>query len=216
LQVWDVRRRKIVNTSVLDAIPTDLTFSPDGKTLAVAVTDGLGTGSALEILSLPSLRQLKKIPAPAGISVKFSPDGRLLAFGDGGGRLWLYDTRTWRPRGRPLLAHTGAVATVNFSPDGQTLATTSDDGSTRLWDLPSGRPIGTALPGFAKRYVAAAFVDGGTHLVTLDDDGRGDLWDIRPLSWARRACQVAGRTLTSAEWNDALPERAYAPACTRR
>jgi WD40 repeat protein/DNA-binding SARP family transcriptional activator len=216
LQVWDVRRRKIVNTSVLDAIPTDLTFSPDGKTLAVAVTDGLGTGSALEILSLPSLRQLKKIPAPAGTSVKFSPDGRLLAFGDGGGRVWLYDTRTWRPRGRPLLAHTAAVATVNFSPDGQTLATTSDDGMTRLWDLPSGRPIGTALPGLAQRYVAAAFVDDGTHLVTLDDNGRGDLWDIQPPSWARRACAVAARTLTRAEWNDALPERTYAPACTPR
>ena len=32
----------------------------------------------------------------------------------------------------------------------------------------------------------------------------------------RRACAVAGRTLTRAEWNDALPERTYAPACARR
>jgi tRNA(Ile)-lysidine synthase len=81
--------------------------------------------------------------------VQFSPDGRLLAFGDVQGRIWLYDTRSWRPRGRPLPAHAGAVATVNFSPDGQTLATTSGDGTTRLWDVPSGRPIGTALPGLA-------------------------------------------------------------------
>ena len=113
----------------------------------------------------------------------------------------------------PLVAHTGAVDTVNFSPDGRTLATTSDDGTTRLWEIPSGRPIGTALPGLAQHDTAAAFVDGGHRLVTLQDTGRGNLWDIQPQSWARRACQVAGRTLTRAEWNDALPERAYAPAC---
>jgi WD40 repeat protein len=164
-------------------------------------------------LSIPSLKQLTKIPTPAGTSVRFSPDGHLLAFGDVHGRVWLYDTATGKLRGRPLLAHTGAVTTVNFSPDGQTLATTSDDGTTRLWDVPSGRPTGTALPGFPQRYVAAAFVDGGTHLVTLDDNGRGYLWDIRPRSWARRACEVAGRALTRAEWDDALPQLTYAPAC---
>ena len=148
--------------------------------------------------------------------MRFSPDGRLLVFGDEQGRVQLYDTRTWRPRGPPLVGHTGGVVTANISPDGQTLVTTSDDGTTRLWDVSSGRPIGTALPGPAQHYVAAAFVDHGTHLVTLYDDGRGYLWDIRPQFWARRACAVAGRTLTRAEWKDALPERTYAPACSRR
>jgi WD40 repeat protein len=105
------------------------------------------------------------------------------------------------------------VDTVNLSPDGQTLATTSDDGTTRLWDIASGRPIGAALPGPAQHEVAAAFVDSGSRLVTLYDNGRGRVWDINPRSWARRACRIAGRPLTRAEWNDALPERAYAPAC---
>jgi hypothetical protein len=63
---------------------------------------------------------------------------------------------------------------------------------------------------------AAAFVDGGSHLVTLDDNGRGYLWNIAPGSWARWACEVAGRMLTQAEWSDALPERKYAPACAAR
>jgi hypothetical protein len=100
-----------------------------------------------------------------------------------------------------------------LSPDDRTLATTSSDGTTQLWDTPSGRPIGDALPGVADHPVSAAFVEGGTHLVTLYDDGRGYLWDLRPQSWARRACEVAGRTLTRAEWQTALPERDYAPAC---
>ena len=38
-------------------------------------------------------------------------------------------------------------------------------------------------------------------------------WDVRPSSWSRHACAVAGRTLTRAEWQDALPGRDYEPAC---
>jgi WD40 repeat protein len=218
LRLWDVRRRRIVKAPDLPpyAIAADVTFSPDGTKLAAAVPEANSGATSIEILSVPRLAQLKTVHAPAGKTLQFSPDGRLLVFGDVQGRVWFYDTRTWRPRGRPLVAHTRAVATVNFSPDGQTLATTSDDGTTRLWDVASGRPIGAALPGLSEHQAAAAFVDGGSHLVTLHDNGRGYLWDISPQSWARRACQVAGRTLTRTEWNDALPERPYAPACTAR
>jgi WD40 repeat protein len=217
LLLWDVRRRTVVSTYDSQyGVAADVTFSPDGRKLAVPVKDPNGVGTGIEILSVPRLAHLKTVRAPAGRSLRFSPDGSLLVFGDEQGRVWRYDTRTWKPRGRPLVAHTRPVATVNLSPDGQTLATTSDDGTTRLWDVASGRPIGAVLPGLAGHDLAAAFVDGGTHLVTLHDNGRGFLWDIQPRSWARRACQVAGRTLTRAEWDDALPERTYAPACAAR
>jgi WD40 repeat protein/DNA-binding SARP family transcriptional activator len=218
LELWDVHSRRRAYATLLSprtATPTDVTFSPDGTKLAAAMIDPEGA-TAIEIFSVPQLAQLKTLPADAGTSLRFSPDGRLLVFGDVRGRVWLYDTRTWTPRGNQLVAHTGAIVTVSFSPGGRTLATTSDDGTTRLWDVPSGRPIGTALPGPAQHYVAAAFVGGGTHLVTLNDEGHGSLWDIQAESWARRACEVAGRTLTRAEWDDALPERPYAPACAPR
>jgi WD40 repeat protein len=136
-------------------------------------------------------------------------------YGDDAGRAWVFDTRTWT-HGAPLEGHTGAIVTVNLSPDGATLATTSADGTTRLWDLASGRAIGTPLPGIPNHSVSAAFVDGGRQLATVYDNGRGYLWDVAPESWARRACTVAGRTLTRAEWKDALPERGYAPECAQR
>jgi hypothetical protein len=44
-------------------------------------------------------------------------------------------------------------------------------------------------------------------------DGRAYLSDIRPASLARHACEVAGRRLTRAEWDEFLPGRAYDPAC---
>ena len=169
----------------------------------------------MDVVSVPQLELLTHVRAPAGDWGQFSRDGRTLLYGDDAGRAWLYDTRTWRPRGRVLAGHTGPVVTVNLSPDGRMLATTGPRRHDAVVDVAAGRPIGTALPGIAGHDVAAAFVGGGTHLVTVDDHGRGFSWDVRPRSWAQRACDVAGRTLTRAEWDDALPNRTYAPACGR-
>ena len=39
------------------------------------------------------------------------------------------------------------------------------------------------------------------------------LEELRPAALEQRACDIAGRRLTRAEWSAALPDRAYAPAC---
>jgi WD40 repeat protein/class 3 adenylate cyclase/tRNA A-37 threonylcarbamoyl transferase component Bud32 len=218
LRLWDARRRRLVNSSELSPYPlaADMAFTPDSTKLAVIALDAPTGGAFVEVLSVPQLSQLKTVRVPPAKTLQFSPDGHLLILGDEQGQVWLYDTRTWKPRGRPLNAHAGAMDAVNLSPDAHTLATTSDDGTTQLWDFPSGRSIGAALPGAAQRDAASAFVDAGNRLVTLFNNGSGYSWDIRPQSWARRACQVARRTLTRTEWNDVLPERKYAPACAAR
>ena len=64
-------------------------------------------------------------------------------------------------------------------------------------------------------YAVPHFTRDGDHLFAITDTGRAYRWDMRPTSWARHACTVTGRPLTRTEWNAALPERDYAPACTR-
>ena len=219
LRLWDVSHRKVVSTIPLTqyAIAAAMAFTPDGTKIAAAVNNPEVAGdTAIEILSVPQLAQLTTVRAPAARSLEFSPDGRLLVLGDNQGRVWLYNTHTWRRRGRPIIAHSSTIDTINLSADGRTLATTSNDGTTRLWDVASGRPLGTTLPGLAQHNVAAAFVNRGSSLVTLSENGQGYEWDVQPQSWARRACQIPGRTLTRSEWNNALPERTYAPACAAR
>jgi WD40 repeat protein len=212
--IWDARRRTFVNTLALGGNAADVSFSPDGTTLAATVDNGDGSGE-LDIVSVPLLHSVAHVRAPAGNWGRFSGDGRLLLYGDQAGRAWLFDTRTWRRRGQPLVGHTRAVLTVSLSSNGRTLATTSLDGTARLWDVPSGRAIGPAMLGVPNHPVSGAFVEGGRGLVVAYDNGRGYLWDVRPESWARRACEIAGRTLTHDEWEDVLPERHYAPACNR-
>jgi hypothetical protein len=39
------------------------------------------------------------------------------------------------------------------------------------------------------------------------------VWDVNPTSWRARACAVAGRALTRAEWDEFLPGRPYQDVC---
>jgi DNA-binding SARP family transcriptional activator/WD40 repeat protein len=212
--VWllDARRRIVVRQLHMDQLPRDMALRPDGKVLVVPATWGPGEGY-VDILSVPSLKRVKRIAMPYGRWSRFSRDGRLLILGDHEGRAQLYDGYTFEPHGRPLLGHAGFILTADFSPDGLTVATSSSDGTVRLWDTASGRPIGNPLPGIPNVQVGAAFTQGGTHLAAVYSSGQGFSWDVRPSSWARHACAVAGRALTRAEWAEALPGRPYESAC---
>jgi hypothetical protein len=53
----------------------------------------------------------------------------------------------------------------------------------------------------------------GRHLLETNGNGQGAVWEVDPESWAQRACEIAGRTLTPGEWEEFLPGRPYEPAC---
>jgi WD40 repeat protein len=213
VRLYDARRHVQVRKLQLPQMPGDMALRPDGRVLVVPSAWVPGQGS-VEILAMPSLKRVARISITYARIARFSSDGRLLIIGDNNGRAQLYDGRTFRPLGRPLLGHAGYVLTADFSPDGRMVATSSADGTVRLWDTASSRLIGTPLPGIPNVQVGVAFIRGGTHIAAVYDSGQGYVWDVRPSSWARYACAVAGRALTRAEWDEALPGRHYAPACT--
>ena len=152
--------------------------------------------------------------ATTEVPPRFTPDGRLLAAGSREGWVRLWSTATWKPVSPKLAAHNGPVRSLSISPDGRTLASGGTDGTVRLFDLATRQPLGAPLPGVPNRPTTPVFADDTT-LFAITDAGRGYRWDLRPASWAARACAVAGRPLTRAEWGDVLPGRDYTPACTR-
>ena len=112
------------------------------------------------------------------------------------------------------------MAGVAYSADGSLLAsTTVGTARTRLWDADTGASIGDELvagtvPYTERTYSSEhffasrpAFSPDGTHLVTVGPAGASAIWDLRPGSWAKAACSLVSRDLTSAEWTRYLPDR---------
>jgi len=115
-------------------------------------------------------------------TVAFSPDGKLLATGEGA------SSRKWPDRNYALLLDattgelthklkkdSGEVKDLAFSPDGQTLVT---GGTICLWDVQSGEEIRNFLPppnDWAVGADALAFSPDGTTLVTAF--GAISYWD---------------------------------------
>jgi WD40 repeat protein len=187
-------------------------LSPDGRWLSVLPLNRDIVQDRLEIWDVRRRQRVKTMRPPAGVFTgRFSRDGRLLAVGDRRGRVQVCSTATWRPV-TPSFAG-GRTAWVTFSPNGGTLATGSTDGTVRLWDVASGQALGAPLPGVPHSTAVPISTPDGTHLIAAQGNGRAYRWDIRPQSLVRQACEVAGRRLTRAEWEEFLPGRTYRPAC---
>jgi WD40 repeat protein/DNA-binding SARP family transcriptional activator len=189
--------------------PTDAQLSPDGRWLVVAPQNG-----AVQIYDARTRKLVHRVTDHEGIYfARFSQDGRLLAVGDLRGRAEVWSTTTWKPITRPFAGLNGVVQLAAISPDNRVLAAGATDGGVRLWDIKTQQQIGTALPGVPQREVIPLFTPDGSALIAAYNTGRAYRWDIRPQSLIKHACQVAGRQLTRAEWEQALPGRDYDPAC---
>jgi WD40 repeat protein len=192
-----------------DPPPGDAQLSPDGRWVVVA--DG---GNALQIFDARTRRLVRRAVGNDGLLFgRFSADGKLLAVGDAHGRAEVWSTATWKPITRAFAGHTGSVDLAAISPDDRTLATGARDGTIRLWDIKTQQPIGAPLTGLPGARVIPIWTPDGSGLIAAYDTGRAYRWDIRPASLVKHACDVAGRQLTRAEWEEALPGRDYDPAC---
>ena len=82
--VWDVenaRESMKINIPIPDVTTgfvSDVLYSPNGKTIAIAARTGVLSGDATQLVEAHSGRELRTISVPLGGTLSFSPDGKRL------------------------------------------------------------------------------------------------------------------------------------------
>jgi WD40 repeat protein len=209
LRVWDVRTRTLTGFRGRSAVGS-IAFSPDGELIAAAA-GRMGT----EIRDAGTGRLVKQIgTGDSPYSLAFSQDGKLLFVGQYDGRGRLLSTETWKPVGRQLDGHTARITSAEFSRDARTLVTAAADGTAALWDVGTQRSLGSPIMLAPSTFASAAVSPDGARLFAVSTRGEGISLELSREAWKRHACRVAGRELTAAEWEHALPTRPYRAVCS--
>ncbi|HEY7314121.1 MAG TPA: protein kinase [Gemmataceae bacterium] len=201
LQLWDWRegKRRFVALP-MPSEPRGVTFSPDGKRVAVIC----GGGQVLMIdpttgrMTMRLEHGFERSSSNTYPGVRFTADGQsLITWGpDAAVKVW--DSSTGQLRYPPLM-HDGLVQDAMPSTDGALLVTAGRDATARVWELDTGKPASEPLrhPDWV---FTARFSPDGQQVLTACRDSSARLWDWRsgrflcpPL---KHADEVFGATFT--------------------
>jgi hypothetical protein len=133
VRLWDLAQgQQISVASEYTDIYGWVAFSPDGKTY---VSIACGGPYVLRIHDAASGEERRRVELsiPNGSWVRaldYSPDGSLLAVATNGGKVFLFETRSWKTVKQFQLGPVrGEINGVSFSPDGRYLATANGNGT---------------------------------------------------------------------------------------
>jgi class 3 adenylate cyclase/WD40 repeat protein len=179
-------------------------FTSDGRHLAISGPDGVSVYDASTGARVAG-------PAPHGWILV--AEDLLMRTGDPG-RVHFHDPVTLAPRGGALEISTSSFQSFGLSDDGSLLMAGDGARTVRLFDVASRVQLGDAIE-LPRRTVFAALRPDGGELAVESTHGTA-LWTLDPDLWARAACRLAGRNLTTEEWDtylgDLAPYRATCPA----
>ncbi|WP_308406806.1 helix-turn-helix domain-containing protein [Streptomyces sp. AC555_RSS877] len=187
-----------------------VTFTPDGRTLAVA--DIRARGEQVTLIDTATGRTQRTInPGTRNpLSLVFSPDGHTMATAGGSnGAVKMWDARTGRLQ--DSFGVSGAVTSLAFSSDGRTLAASSVRG-VQLWDLATSQSRIT-LP--ARSHAAVAFSPDGRTLAIGTGSSVG-LWNVDlpdPARAIRTICEAVDTALTPLEQSRYLHDQSPDTGC---
>jgi WD40 repeat protein len=181
----------------------DLAFTRDGRVLVAS------TSAAVFAWDARSGDQ--RLRADRAHTFALAPDSRVVAAGSTGGQVRLWDLRTGRPRGPATRVARSDAHQLAISPNGRLLAVGAFDGTATVWDLRTRTRVGESFTILKGLGPAVAFKPDGRLIV--GENVSAIEWPLDRPTLQRFACQVAGRDITRAEWEEVLPNQPYQRVC---
>lgn len=193
-------------------LPLSIGFGAGARRVAVAALNG-------ESVVWDTATGLQVLETVVGSRLALDPGGGIIATFDRESvvspltKLMLWDGESGallRESVTPLDALPTAVA---LAPQHRMLAFADSTNGLLLWDLDANRLLGVPLAGHDDSVGELAFLNEAPTLVSADHSGTVMLWDLGEESWRRKACQIANRNLSYAEWQQHVGEEPYELTC---
>ena len=223
IRTFDVATGERTRTTSLPTHVVDaLSYSPDGRLIAVGNEDGTidlynpATGTVSLTKDRTPTREID--------AIAFAPNGRWFAAASSDGTVRIIDLPSGRERNSLMNPGAGALARVAISPDSRTLAVVSWTGKLSRWDMPTSTEIGgnlavgpegtSSVPDLLEAPLPSVVFIDADRIATSSLDNSVTIWDFDSATLARTACRLAGRDLTRAEWTRYMTPLPYTPTCT--
>ena len=196
--LWDIRtgQRTATLQADIDAavedpeeyIPSEVAFSPDGRTLAaLANANRRRQSNRLHLWEVHTGRHIATTETSGFYDLSFSPDGQTIVTGNSGWSslpvtkiLYFWDAHTLQLTAT-LEQEVWAAHHVAFSPDGRMLVTVgTTDGNVNFWDAHTLQHIGSLEQQFPHLQEFAFLPDGQTLFARYwkGDSFVVDFWDV--------------------------------------
>jgi RNA polymerase sigma factor (sigma-70 family) len=156
-------------------------FSPQGKTLASATSDG--TIRLWEVATGKEFQALSGDRYTPG-TLAFAPDSKSLASANADGLIRIWDLATGKILS-PREGHQGVVSSVALSAYGKTLFSAGSDGTIRTWDTRTGKEL-RRLEGHQGPVVSVVVSPDGKLLASGSSDQTVRLWEVATGKELRR------------------------------
>jgi WD40 repeat protein/tRNA A-37 threonylcarbamoyl transferase component Bud32 len=182
LSTWRTRWPTLQAILPQTGSPEEFSFGPDGKDVIVVdtwVSEGQRCRK-LGVWNLDTGRMIGPLPPLATVPLEgasFSPDLKAVATRAPGSPIQVWDVRTGKALGPPILSRSAIRA---LGPGGKTLVTDADDralrGFVQLYDARKGKPLGPPLRSPLPVLAMAFGPDNRTCL--LADEGGVEAWQV--------------------------------------
>ena len=193
---WNIKKGQPLTPKTLTETDSGEIYSIDFNPIQKQILAFAGNKGIINFWDMKINKFLSPIIAQVGdiYTLKYSPDGKLLASGGDTIRLW--DSITHKQIAT-LNGHISGINSLQFSPNGKVLASASGDGEIKLWDM-SNQQLLAILKGHYKQINDIEFVGkDGSILASASSDGSVILWewdsDLEKL--VTRSCKWLGNYL---------------------